>query len=116
MDGVWYGLWRGGRYLIAREKEQLRPDIGEPIERQTIPAGLFAIFATERGARAWEVLPALLHQILDCWLPSSGYERRGEDILERLHLWTDPDRRRAERYYEICLPVRRRADTRSFQP
>ena len=40
--------------------------------------------------------------------PWISYERRGEDILERLHLWTDRDRRRVERYYEICLPVRRR--------
>lgn len=49
MDGVWYGLWRGSRYLIAREADRLRQDISEPVERQIVPAGLFAVFATARG-------------------------------------------------------------------
>ncbi len=102
-DGVWYGLWRDGRYLIARERELVK-DIA-PLERQVIPAGKYAMFASEKGGYAGDEIPKLFDLIFESWLPTSGYRRRGEDIIEVYHLWTDKATRRENRWYEVWVPV-----------
>lgn len=102
-DGEWYGLWRGGRYMIGREREKVR-DAG--LETQVIAPGKYAAFSTKRGALAWEALPELFEQIFDSWLPDSGYALRSDDVIEVYHLWTDAERRRRERYYEVWIPVK----------
>jgi len=102
LDGTWFGLWRGGKYMIAREKEYV---VHEQFEKQLIPAGTWAAFTTERGGKAWEEFPRLFEQIFDCWLPASGYTLRNEDILEVYHLWGDHRQRRENRYYEVWVPV-----------
>lgn len=102
-DGIWYGVWRDGRYMIAREPECVKP--GEH-EAMTIPAGRYAAFTTEKGVPAWEAIPKLTELIFDSWLPDSGYALRGDEIIEVYHLWTDHERRRRERYYEIWVPVK----------
>ncbi len=101
-DGVWYALWRNGRYLIGRERELTQ---AEGLERQTIPAGKYAVFISEKGGYAGDEIPKLFSLIFDSWLPTSGYRRRGEDIIEVYHLWTDKATRKENRYYEVWLPI-----------
>ena len=101
-DGVWYGVWQDGRYMIARETE----DAGNRApERRILPAGLYAAFATDRGSLAWEEFPKLFDLIFGSWLPDSGFRRRGDLIVEVYHLLTDHDLRRKHRRYEVWLPV-----------
>lgn len=103
LDGVWYGLWQGGRYMIARQEG----DVKEPglLEMVAIPAGTYAAFQTEPGGLAWEELPRLREEVFDSWLPSSGYHQRGELCIEVEHLWGDRETRRKKRYYELWIPV-----------
>ncbi len=101
-DGVWYGLWRDGRYMIARGGERVNKD---GLEQQTIQPGKYAAFTTEKGALAWEALPKLWELIFDSWLPDSGYALRNDEVIEIYHLWTDRELRRKNRYYEIWVPV-----------
>jgi len=102
-DGIWYGLWRGGRYMIARERENVR---AEAPEKQTVPAGRYAAFASEEGEPAWEALPRLFGEIFDGWLPDYGYEWTGDAILEVYQLFTDREERRKKRRYEVWIPVK----------
>lgn len=101
-DGVWYGVWRDGRYMIAREESDV---CRSGLEKQVIPAGAYAAFTTARGTAAWEAIPKLLSEIFDAWLPASGYTLRNGDVIEVYHLWTDHEQRRKNRYYEIWVPV-----------
>ncbi len=102
-DGAWYGVWKDGRYMIARAGE----DVKDPaaLESLTIPSGTYAAFRTEPGGLAWEEFPRLFELIFQVWLPSSGYRLRSDLIVEVLHLWTDHDTRREKRYYEVWIPV-----------
>lgn len=102
-DGVWYGIWVNGRYMIARQPDTIRE--GARTEEFTLPAGTYAAFRTEPGGLAWEEFPKLFGQIFQVWLPSSGYRLKSDLIIEVLHLWTDHDTRRAKRYYEVLIPV-----------
>lgn len=101
-DGVWYGLWRDGRYMICREREHVKD---ENLERQIIPAGKYAAFTSERGGYAGDEIPKLWSLIFDSWLPDSGYCLRNGDVIEVLHLWNDKAQRKKNRYYEIWVPV-----------
>lgn len=101
-DGVWYGIWHDGRYLIGREKELVQK---ESLEKHTIAQGQYAAFQTEPGGLAWEEIPKLTELIFNSWLPSSGYVCRNNDMIEIYHLWTDPALRRKNRYYEIWIPI-----------
>lgn len=101
-DGVWYGIWRNGRYMIARDKENCQSN---GLETQIIPAGKYAAFTTEPGGLAWEELPKLFELIFDSWLPGSGYQLRKQDIIEIYHLWTDHELRKKNRYYEVWIPI-----------
>lgn len=104
-DGIWYGIWHDGGYMIAREKEKVKTDT---LEQFTIPAGLYAAFQTECGGMAWEELPKLFQLIFESWLPSSGYEQNEDITIEVLHLWTDREKRRKKRYYEVLIPVKKK--------
>ena len=101
-DGVWYGVWHDGAYMIAREKEKVK---NEDLETYTIPAGTYAVFVTERGGFAWEEFPRLRTLIFDSWLPTSGYKQKEDFVIEVLHLWQDHDLRQKNRYYEMWIPV-----------
>jgi len=102
-DGVWYGLWQGGSYFIGREREMVMD--AAPLECRIIPAGRYAMFASEKGGFAGDEIPKLFELIFDSWLPTSGYRRRGEDIIEVYHLWTDKATRKENRWYEVWVPV-----------
>jgi len=101
-DGAWYGLWRDGCYMIAREKDFVKSG---DFEKKTLAAGKYAAFTTPKGGVAWEEIPKLREQIFDAWLPDSGFRLRNDDVIEVLHLWTDRDARRKNRYYEIWIPI-----------
>ena len=98
-DGEWFGIWDNGRYMIARECQK------DGLEEYIIPAGKYAAFRTERGGVAWDELPKLVELIYGSWLPDSGYVLRSDMMLEIYHLWTDRDKRKKERYYEVLIPV-----------
>ena len=98
-DGLWYGIWKDGRYMIARAEGK------EGLEKCVLPAGTYAAFQTEKGGLAWEELPRLFEEIFDCWLPTSGYRPKGTLIVEVYHLWTDHETRKKNRYYEVWVPV-----------
>lgn len=102
LDGVWYGIWQDGRYIIAREQSDVKND---NLETCVLPAGTYAAFKTERGGLAWEEFPKLFELIFDSWLPASGYRQKYELAIEVLHLWTDREIRRKNRWYEVWIPV-----------
>lgn len=105
LDGVWYGLWKDGRYMIAREAGDVKES--GLLEKAEIPAGTYAAFRTEPGGLAWEELPRLREEVFDSWLPTSGYRQKGELCVEVEHLWGDRETRRQKRYYELWVPVDR---------
>ena len=92
LDGVWYGVWQDGRYMIARK-------------RDIVPAGTYAAFTSERGGLAGVEIPKLFELIFDSWLPASEYKLRDDIIVEVLHLWTRRELRQQNRYYEVWIPV-----------
>lgn len=102
LDGVWYGVWQDGKYMIARERSDIKAD---GLETRVLPAGTYAAFKTERGGNAWDEFPKLFEQIFDSWLPSSGYKLKSDLAIEILHLWTDREVRRKNRWYEVWIPV-----------
>ena len=101
-DGVWYGVWQDGCYMIAREEKDIQKEAPESI---ALPAGKYAAFTTECGGLAWEEFPKLFSLIFESWLPTSPYQQRGDMAIEVLHLWTDHDIRQKKRYYEVWIPV-----------
>ena len=101
-DGLWYGLWHDGKYMIAREQECTN---GERLEKAVIAKGRYAAFTTEPGGLAWEEFPKLVDLIFNSWLPSSKYELRNGDIVEIYHLWSDHEIRKKNRYYEVWIPI-----------
>lgn len=103
-DGIWFGIWQDGKYMIAREKSNVKNNL---LEKSLIPSGTYAAFKTKPGGLAWEDLPVLNELIFESWLPSSGYKQKGDLVIEVEHLWTDYDIRNKNRYYEIWIPVER---------
>lgn len=101
-DGIWYGIWKNERYMIARKKSDIK---NGNFEAYTIPAGTYASFKTERGALAWEEIPKLFDLIFNSWLPTSGYIMNGDHIIEIYHLWSDQIIRKQNRYYEVLVPI-----------
>ena len=71
-DGVWYGIWQDGKYMIAREKADVKT---LEVEARTLPAGTYAAFKTECGGLAWEEFPKLFELIFDSWLPPLSTSR-----------------------------------------
>lgn len=101
-DGMWFGVWQDGRYMIARKAEDA---LNHELEHRLIPAGTYAAFTTEKGTLAWEEFPRLFGLIFDSWLPASPYRQKGDLAIEVLHLWTDHDLRKKNKYYEVWIPV-----------
>lgn len=101
-DGVWYGIWQDGEYMIAREKADTE---NHALKKRLIKPGTYAAFKTECGGLAWEELPKLRKLIFDSWLPGSQYVQKEDTVIEVFHLWTDREVRRKNRYYEIWIPV-----------
>jgi len=101
-DGIWYGIWQDGKYMIARAAADTKTD---RLETRKLPAGTYAAFKTVCGGLAWEEFPKLFQLIFDSWLPASAYRQKYDLAVEVLHLWTDHDLRQKNRYYEVWIPV-----------
>lgn len=101
-DGVWYGVWQDGKYMIARELSVTKTD---KLEMRKLPVGTYAAFKTECGGPAWEELPKLFELIFDSWLPASEYRQKYDLAIEVYHLWTDYNLRKENKYYEVWIPV-----------
>ena len=59
----------------------------------------------DSGGLAWEEFPKLFEQIFNSWLPASGFRLKSDLCIEVLHLWTDRELRRRNRYNEVWIPV-----------
>lgn len=68
-----------------------------------IPSGKYAVFSTDFGGFAGDVLPKLREQIFDCWLPDSGYKQTDDYEVEIYYL--NPKTEKYKRHYEICIPI-----------
>lgn len=101
-DGVWYGVWQDGKYMIARERADVKDTA---FKMRIIPAGTYAAFKTECVGLAWEEFPKLFELISDSWIPASAYRQKCPLAIEVPHLWTDRSLRQKKRYYEVWIPV-----------
>ena len=57
VEGVWYGIWDKGTYSIAKQADEVfeKPSLTDI----TIPSGKYAVFSTDFGGFAGDVLPKL---------------------------------------------------------
>jgi len=99
--GVWFGVWDGGTYRIARGPEDI--DGTGPLEELAIPGGTYAVFRTGHGGFAGDELPRLRGEIFGAWLGESGYSQTRDYEVEVYHL--APKEEKEKRYYEIWVPV-----------
>ena len=104
-DGIWFGIWQNGKYMIARKAEDAK---NHDLEKRVLPAGTYAAFTTEKGTLAWEEFPKLFALIFESWLPTSEYKLKFDLAIEVLHLWTDYELRKKNKYYEVWIPVERK--------
>lgn len=100
VEGIWYGIWDNGVYSIAKKANEL---ISPNLESITILAGKYAVFLTEFGGFAGDILPKLREQIFDCWMPDSGYKQASDYELEVYYLY--PKTEKQKRHYEIWIPI-----------
>lgn len=101
VEGVWYGIWNNGIYSIAKEANKI--DDNPSLASITIPSGKYAVFSTDFGGFAGDVLPKLREQIFDCWLPDSGYTQTDDYEIEVYYLYPKPEK--YKRHYEMWLPI-----------
>lgn len=100
VEGIWYGIWDNGVYSITKKANEL---ISPNLESITILAGKYAVFLTEFGGFAGDILPKLREQIFDCWMPDSGYKQASDYELEVYYLY--PKTEKQKRHYEIWIPI-----------
>ena len=100
VEGVWYGIWNKGTYSIAKKADEID---NSSLTGITIPSGKYAVFSTNFGGFAGDVLPKLREQIFDCWLPDSGYKQTDDYEVEVYYLF--PKAEKHKRHYEIWLPI-----------
>ena len=101
VEGVWYGIWDKGTYSIAKEANEVSDN--PYLTGITIPSGRYAVFSTDFGRFAGDVLPKLREEIFDCWLPDSGYTQTDDYEIEVYYLY--PKDKKHKRHYEIWVPI-----------
>lgn len=100
VEGVWYGIWDKGTYSIAKKADEID---NLSLTDITIPSGKYAVFSTNFGGFAGDVLPKLREQIFDCWLPDSGYKQTDDYEVEVYYLY--PKNEKHKRHYEIWVSI-----------
>lgn len=101
VKGIWYGIWDKGTYSIAKQADEVSDN--PYLTGITIPSGKYAVFSTDFGGFAGDVLPKLREQIFDCWLPDSGYVQIDDYEVEVYYLY--PKTEKYKRHYEIWFPI-----------
>ena len=84
VEGVWYGIWDKGTYSIAKKADEID---NPSLTSITISSGKYAVFSTDSGGFAGDVLPKLREQIFDCWLPNSSYKQTDDYEVEVYYLY-----------------------------
>ncbi len=102
VNGVWYGIWNNGVYSIAKNADEIS---NTDLESITIPSGKYAVFKTNFGSFAGDILPKLREQIFACWLPDSEYTQTNDYEVEVYYLY--PKSEKHKRHYEIWVPVKK---------
>ena len=100
VEGVWYGIWNKGTYSIAKKADEID---NISLTDITIPSGKYAVFSSDFGGFAGDVLPKLREHIIDCWLPDSGYKQTDDYEVEVYYLY--PKSQKHKRHYEIWIPI-----------
>ena len=100
VEGVWYGIWDKGTYSIAKKADEID---NSSLTSITISSGKYAVFSTDFGCFAGDVLPKLREQIFNCWLPDSGYTQTDDYEIEVYYLY--PKDKKHKRHYEIWVPI-----------
>lgn len=100
VPGIWYGIWNKGVYSIAKKQGEAER---KELETIVIPSGKYAVFTSDFGGFAGDVLPKLREQIFDSWLADSSYKQTADYEVEVYHLF--PKSEKHKRYYEIWIPV-----------
>ena len=100
VEGVWYGIWDKGTYSIAKKADEID---NPSLTSITISSGKYAVFSTDSGGFAGDVLPKLREQIFDCWLPNSSYKQTDDYEVEVYYLY--PKDEKHKRHYEIWVPI-----------
>lgn len=100
VEGVWYGVWDNGTYSIAKKVDEID---NSSLTGITIPSSKYAVFSTDFGGFAGDVLPKLREQIFDCWLPDSGYKQTDDYEVEIYYLYRREEKHK--RHYEIWIPI-----------
>ncbi len=100
IPGVWYGIWNNGVYSIAKRQGEAG---GKGLKSIVIPSGKYAVFTSDLGGFAGDVLPKLREQIIDSWLADSGCKQAGDYEIEVYHLF--PKSEKHKRQYEIWIPI-----------
>jgi AraC family transcriptional regulator len=100
VPGIWYGIWNKGVYSIAKRQGEAE---GKELETTIIPSGKYAVFMSDFGGFAGNVLPKMREQIFDSWLADSGYKQTVDYEVEVYHLFSQSEKHK--RHYEIWIPV-----------
>lgn len=86
---------------------QPEPHLGEdmsPFEKIPIPSGKYIICETKPSPYPTLDCEAVRKQLVEGWLPSSGYELDNRPELAIYH-WYDTPHRRQSRYAELWIPI-----------
>lgn len=60
LRGVWFGVYHNGRYAVARNACDAAQSCAENV---AIPAGTYAVFTSEKGGFAGNILPRMREEI-----------------------------------------------------
>lgn len=114
VDGDGYDLTVGG-ILPCYFREHMEKTVGRYKELLTsveIPAQTYVVAETSRGINCMTEHVALRNSVVSEWLPSSGYVLSDAPEVVVIHFplnshETNVEKRRADDYVEIWLPIKR---------
>ena len=103
LRGVWFGVYHNRRYAVARNAGDAAQSCAETV---VIPAGTYAVFTSEKGGFAGDILPRMRRRSSEKTLCDAGYAPVDGVEIEAYHLFEREQK--GERYYEYRVPATRR--------